>query len=83
MTYGFSADKIEIYEKYRGWFVGGVGGFQSDRGLTVLLSRGMKAWFDSDCFRPKQICSRLTMNERPKLPTNELVGLLASLIGGC
>lgn len=83
MTCGFYADKIEIYEKYRGWFVGGVGGFQSDRGLTVLLSKGMKAWFDSDCLEPKQINSHLTMTERSKLPTNELVGLLASLIGGC
>ena len=76
------SDRREIYEIYRSWFAGGCRGFQPDHGLCIFLQRGMKAWLESDISGTGPINREFHAISREGVSDNELVVLLASIIGG-
>lgn len=74
---------LESYEKYRSWFTTGAKGFHPDKGLITLLSKGMKAWMVTEPDNSYTQPDAITIEQnRPVISSNELVNLLATVLGG-
>lgn len=67
---------------YRSWFTGECRDFHPDPGLSIFLQRGMKAWLKSDISGAGPANREFHAIHHEEVPANELVVLLASMIGG-
>lgn len=77
-----SVCKLSVYEEYRSWFIERSAAFHLDQGLGLFLSRGMCAWLELDFTDPNYNIKPVSLKSPDIANRNELVAMLASMVGG-